>query len=161
MIMVGSQRGGAGNLAVHLMNAMDNDHVLVVEMRGFMANNLHGALDETRAIAQGTRCSQFMFSLSVNPPKDGKAGIEALLDAAEKAEQRLGLQGQPRAIVSHEKDGRRHIHIVWSRIDVDQMKAINMPFYKTRLQELSKELYLEHGWELPEGHKTNGLEETR
>jgi hypothetical protein len=36
------------------------------------------------------------------------------------------------------------------------MKAINLPFYKTRLKELSKDLYLDHGWELPDGHKENG-----
>lgn len=44
----------------------------------------------------------------------------------------------------------------WSRIDPEAMKAVNLPFFKTRLNELSKELYLEHGWPLPDGHKENG-----
>lgn len=156
MILVGSQRGGARNLAAHLMNAVDNDHVRVVSLRGFMADDLRGSLDEARAIAKGTRCTQFMFSLSINPPKDGQAKLDDLLNAAERAEERLGLQGQPRAIVSHEKQGRRHIHVVWSRIDVERMTAINLPFFKTKLRELSRELYLDHGWALPDGHKTNG-----
>ena len=66
-------------------------------------------------------------------------------------EQKLGLEDQPRAIVFHEKDGRRHCHAVWSRIDAQEMKAINLPFFKNRLMEISRELYLEHGWDMPHG----------
>jgi hypothetical protein len=117
---------------------------------------LRGALDEAHAIAKGTRCRQFLFSLSFNPPKDTQVGIDALRDAADRAEETLGLVDQPRAIVIHEKNGRRHAHVVWSRISAEEMKAINLPHFKTRLSGLSKDLYLEHGWELPDGHKTNG-----
>jgi hypothetical protein len=34
---------------------------------------------------------------------------------------------------------------VWSRIDPEQMKALNLPYFKNRLSELSQDLYLEHG----------------
>lgn len=156
MILVGSQRGGASQLAAHLLNDRDNDHVTVAELRGFMAGDLKGALAEAHAIAKGTRCRQFVFSLSLNPPKDADVGVEALHEAADRAEQALGLEGQPRAIVIHEKNGRRHAHVVWSRIDASEMKAINLPHFKNRLKALSRELYLEHGWALPEGHRTNG-----
>ncbi len=156
MILKASQRSGARQLAAHLMNDRDNDHVTVQELRGFMAGDLQGALSEAHAIAKGTRCTQFMFSLSLNPPKDAKAGIEVLMTAVDRAEETLGLKDQPRAVIIHEKDGRRHAHVVWSRIDAEEMKAVNMPFFKSRLRDLSKELYLEHGWELPDGHKTNG-----
>jgi hypothetical protein len=156
MILVGSQRGGAGQLAAHLMNMIDNDHVAVNEVRGFMAEDLRGALGEAHAISKGTQCKQFLFSLSLNPPKDAEASIEDLRDAADRAEQALGLVGQPRALIIHEKNGRRHAHVVWSRIDAESMKAINLPHFKNRLNALSKELYLEQGWDLPDGYKTNG-----
>lgn len=156
MILVGSQRGGAGDLARHLLNAMDNDHITVQELRGFVASDLSGALAEAHAVSKATQCKQFMFSLSLNPPKGQEAGLDDLMQAADQAEAKLGLQGQPRAVVVHEKKGRRHIHVVWSRIDADNMKAVNLPFFKQRLASLSKELYLEHGWELPDGHKENG-----
>ncbi|MCR6734310.1 MAG: relaxase/mobilization nuclease domain-containing protein [Afipia sp.] len=156
MILKGSQRGGARQLALHLLNDRDNDHVTVQDLRGFVAGDLYGALAETQAIARGTRCRQPVFSLSLNPPRDAEVGVEALFAAAERAEQVLGLSGQPRAIVIHEKAGRRHAHVVWSRIDPEQMKAINLPHFKNRLRDLSKDLYLDHGWELPDGHKTNG-----
>lgn len=156
MILKGTQRGGAGQLAAHLLNAIDNDHVTVQELRGFLASDLQGAFAEAHAVSKGTRCRQFLFSLSLNPPKDAEVGIETLLRAADRAEDALGLKGQPRAVIVHEKNGRRHAHVVWSRIDPNEMKAINLPHFKNRLSMLSKDLYLEHGWELPEGHKTNG-----
>ena len=156
MILKGSQRGGARQLAAHLLNLADNDHVTLQELRGFVASDLTGAMTEAAAIARGTACRQPIFSLSLNPPKDGEASITDLIDAADRAETALGLDGQPRALVIHEKEGRRHAHVVWSRIDADAMKAINLPFFKTKLMALSKELFLEHEWTLPEGHRTNG-----
>lgn len=166
MILKGSQRGGARALADHLLNdrydekdedgRQGNDHVSVEELRGFASFSLRGAMAEVHAIAKGTRCTQPVFSLSLNPPKDAAASVDDLRDAADRAEKALGLEGQPRALVIHEKEGRRHAHVVWSRIDPDELKAINLPFYKTRLKELSKQLYLDHGWVLPEGHRENG-----
>lgn len=64
----------------------------------------------------------------------------------------MGLENQLRIVVFHEKEGRRHAHCVWSRIDMQEMKAINLPFYKNKLNEISKQIYIEHGWELPKGY---------
>ncbi|WP_297109182.1 relaxase/mobilization nuclease domain-containing protein [uncultured Devosia sp.] len=154
MILVGSQRGGAASLARHLMNSFENDHVTVHELRGFTGSNLRDAFDEAHAVSLGTKCQQFLFSLSFNPPKDAKASLDDLLLAVERAEKTLGLEDQPRALVIHEKNGRRHLHAVWSRIDAETMKAINLPFYKSRLNQLSRDLFLDHGWELPEGYQS-------
>ena len=156
MILKASQRSGAKALADHLMNEWDNDHIDLLDIRGFMADDLHGALLEAHAISKATRCTQFMFSLSLNPPPDHIASEQDFLDAADRVEKRLGLTDQPRAIVVHEKEGRRHAHVVWSRIDAQSMTAINLPHFKLKLRDLSKELYLDHGWELPKGLQTHG-----
>jgi len=150
MILKGSQRGGARDLALHLLKD-ENDHVVVHELRGFAADTLTGALKEAHAISKGTRCRQFLYSLSVNPPPSEQISSADIEAAIEKAEVRLGLSGQPRAIVFHEKEGRRHAHVVWSRIDPDAMKAVHMGFDHARLMSLSRELFLEHGWRMPEG----------
>ena len=121
-------------------------------MRGFVADDLYGCFGEIEAIAKGTRCKQPLFSLSFNPPENGCAGIADFEVAIEQAEKKLGLSGQPRSIVFHEKNGRRHAHVVWSRIRADEMKAINHSHFKLKLKALSKQLYLDHGWELPNGH---------
>ena len=156
MILKGSQRAGAKQLAVHLLNRSDNEHVRVHEIRGFAADDLHGALAEAHAVSKGTKCKQFMFSLSLNPPQGLEIGEGDFERAADEAEKALGLEGQPRALVFHEKEGRMHAHAVWSRIDASSMTAINLPHFKRKLTALSRDLFLEHDWQLPEGLRHDG-----
>lgn len=151
MILKGSQRSGALKLAGHLLRLDENDHVEVHELRGFSADDLREALREAEVVAKGTKCRQHLFSVSFNPPETERVPVAAFAAAIDEAEKRLGLEGQARAIVFHEKEGRRHAHVVWSRINVETMTAINLPFFKMKLNGLAKELFLEHGWRLPEG----------
>ncbi|MBA3756240.1 MAG: relaxase [Nitrosomonas sp.] len=152
MILVGNQRGGAKDLASHLLK-QENEHVEVHEVRGFASQNLMAALNEAHAISRATRCKQFLFSLSLNPPKDQNVSTETFEQTIDRVEEKLGLTDQPRTIVFHEKNGRRHCHAVWSRIKVNEMKAVQLSFTKQKLTELSRELYLEHGWTMPHGLK--------
>lgn len=151
MILKASQRGGGRQLAIHLLKTEENEHVHVHELRGFTADDLEGAFKEAHAISRGTLAKQFLFSLSLNPPPKEQVSVDAFESAIGSVEKKLGLEGQPRAIVFHEKDGRRHAHAVWSRIDSENMKAINLPFFKTKLRDVARELYLEHGWQMPRG----------
>lgn len=154
MILVGNQRGGAKDLARHLMK-QDNEHVSVHELRGFVADDLDGAFTESYAISRGTKCKQFLFSLSLNPPPDEEVSTADFEAAIDRVEAKLGLTGQPRAVVFHEKEGpggmRRHAHAVWSRIRADEMKAVQMSHSHRKLMDMSRELYLEHGWKMPRG----------
>lgn len=151
MILKGSQRAGGSQLAAHLMNAADNEHVTVHELRGFVSDNLHGAFKEAYAISRGTKCKQFLFSLSLSPPDTESVPLEIFEKAIADIEDKIGLVDQPRAIVFHEKEGRRHAHCVWSRIDIDEMKAINLSHFKLKLRDISKQLYLENKWRMPMG----------
>ena len=153
MILKGSQRGGAMQLARHLMNERDNDHISLHQMRGFVADNLDGAFKEIEAISRGTRCSQYLFSLSLNPPELENAPPAAFEAAIDDIEKKLGLADQPRAVIFHEKSGRRHAHCVWSRIDANAMRGINLPHFKMKLQDIARELFIEHQWDLPAGFK--------
>lgn len=151
MILKASQRGSGQDLAAHLMRVDDNEHVLLHELRGFASDNLKGAFKEAEAVSRGTACRQYLFSLSLSPPEKERVPVEVFEAAVGRIEERLGLQGQPRAIVFHEKEVRRHAHCVWSRIDAETMTAKHMSFFKTKLNALSRELYLEHGWKMPRG----------
>ncbi|MCJ2187877.1 relaxase/mobilization nuclease domain-containing protein [Novosphingobium beihaiensis] len=156
MILVGNQRGGAKDLAQHLLKVEENDHVEVHALRGFASDNLNGALNEAYAVSRATRCSRFLYSLSLNPPPDQNVSTADFEAAIDRAENELGLNGQPRAIVFHEKAGadglpRRHAHAVWSRIKADEMKAVHMSKDREKLMEVSRELYREHGWKMPRG----------
>ena len=150
MILQASQRGGGMQLAVHLLKP-ENEHVELHEISGFVAEDLAGAFKEVHAISRGTRCKQFLFSLSLNPPGTEDVPVEVFEDVIARVEKKMGLAGQPRAIVFHEKQGRRHAHCVWSRIDAVKMRAINLPHFKLKLTELSRQIYREQGWEVPRG----------
>ncbi|MFK7957588.1 MAG: amidohydrolase family protein [Lysobacterales bacterium] len=147
MILQGNQRGGARNLAHHLLKD-ENDHLDVHELRGFVSDDLVSALNETYCISKATKARQFLFSLSLNPPKGQNVSTEAFESAILRVEQDLKLDNQPRAIVFHEKNGRRHCHAVWSRIDCGAMKAIPLPFTKRKLMNISRELFIEHQWKM-------------
>lgn len=155
MILNGNQRGGAKNLALHLLKE-ENERVEVRQLRGFASDNLQGALQESYAVSRATRCRQHMFSLSLNPPKGAIVSHEDFEDAVDRVEKRLGLTSQPRAIVIHDKRGedgelRRHAHAVWCRIDTDEMKAVQLSFTHNKLREVSRELFISHDWRIPDG----------
>ena len=155
MIMVGNSRGNGQNLASHLLSA-ENERVNIHTVDGFMSDDLHGAFKEAEAVSRGTRCKKYLFSLSLNPPKNEHVETEVFESTIERVEKQLNLTGQPKVIVFHEKNGddgrlRRHCHVVWSRIDTDEMRAIPMDYSRRRLNELAKDLFLEHGWDMPKG----------
>lgn len=151
MLFVASERGGAKQLAQHLLNDRDNDHVTVHEVRGFVSEDVTGAFKEAQAVAQGTRCKNFLFSVSLNPPEDKDVPVNVFEDTLMRIERKTGLADQPRVVVFHEKNGRRHAHCVWSRIDAETMTAKNLSHYKAKLLDISRDLYLEHDWKMPPG----------
>jgi hypothetical protein len=161
MIIKASQRGGAKQLGLHLMKTEENEHVEVHEVSGFVADDLKGALKEAHALSVGTKCTQFLFSVSLNPPPNESVRVEVFEKACDMIEERMGLKGQPRVIVFHEKEGRRHAHAAWSRIDANTMTAKQLSFFKMKLRDVSKQLYLENGWSMPEGFRDWRLRDPR
>lgn len=157
MILKASQRGGASALAAHLMNGHDNEHVEVHAINGFLGSTVSDAFTEIEALSKGTRCKQYLFSLSLSPPPDKKISTKLFEKTIERIAKKHGLQNQPHVIVFHEKQGRRHAHCVWSRIDGENMRAINLPYFKNKLMEIGKSIYIEQGWELPNGHIDKSL----
>ena len=151
MILKARERGNAPQLANYLMDQRDNEHVELHEVRGFISDDLNQAFSEAHAIAQGTRCENYMFSMSFNPPEGAHVSTDEFEKAIDQVESKLGLSDQPRAVIFHEKDGRRHAHVAWSRIDAEQMRSINISHYKNKLRDVSRELFLEHGWSMPRG----------
>jgi hypothetical protein len=150
LILKGNQRAGAKQMALHLMSN-ENDHVEVHQVDGFMADDVQGALQEIYAASKATKCKKFMFSLSLSPPKEATATNEDFDNAINQVEKKLGLENQSKVVVFHEKEGRRHAHCVWSRIDTDKMKAIKLNYYKRDLNTIAKDLFIEHDWDLPKG----------
>jgi Relaxase/Mobilisation nuclease domain len=161
MILKASTRSGGKQLGEHLLKTEENEHVEVHEVTGFVSDNIMGAINEAYALSRGTKCGKYLFSMSLSPPSQESVRVEVFEKAIDNVEERLGLKGQPRIIVFHEKEGRRHCHAVWSRIDADSMTAKNLPFFKRKLNDLAKQIYLENGWALPKGFADPKLRDPR
>lgn len=98
MILQGNQRGGARDLALHLLKD-ENDHVVVHGLRGFVSDDLVSAFKEAQAISRGTKAWQFLYSLSLNPPANENVSTDDFEAAISWIENKLGLSGQPRALL--------------------------------------------------------------
>jgi hypothetical protein len=161
MIFKASKRSGGKQLGMHLLKTEENEHVEIHDVSGFVSDTIMGAMNEAYAAARGTKCEKYLFSMSLSPPAHESVRVEVFEKVISDIEERLGLTGQPRVIVFHEKEGRRHCHAVWSRINAETMTAIDMPFFKTKLQALAKEIYLENGWKMPRGFENPSLRDHR
>lgn len=155
MIPFASQRGGGQDLATHLLNAYDNEIAEVAHLRGAIADDLHGAFKEWEVQADAlTRCEKYLYSLSINPdPAQGPLTRDQYMDYIARAEEMLGLKEQPRAVVFHVKEGREHCHVVWSRIDADQQRAVHLAFDRDKLMRVTRSFARDHHLDLPEGYE--------
>lgn len=95
MIPFASQRGGGQDLATHLMNEHDNEYMELADLRGAIADDIHGAFAEWEAQASAmTKCTNYLYSLSVNPDSaQGPMPRELFEDYIVCVEQSLGLVG--------------------------------------------------------------------
>ena len=103
------------------MKAEDNERVAVVEMKNLCAEDVPEAFREMKSIAKGTRADNYFYTVSMNPRADEHLTPEQWDIAVGKLEANLGLIGHARFQVEHEKEGRTHRHIVWSRVNPDRM----------------------------------------
>ena len=145
IIINGGSRCNGAFFAKHLMNPSQNERVKVEEMRGLAAKNLGQAFYEMKAVASGTRCKHFFYHANINPEEDEVLTPEQWEKAVDELEKKLNLEGQPRFVVEHKKKGRVHRHVVWSRIDVEQMKAIRMDKDFAKHQATARKLEKEFG----------------
>lgn len=63
------------------------------------------------------------------------------------------MSGQPRAVIFHAKNGREHCHVVWSRIDLDNMRAIGLSHDRMKLRTCARELAQAYGLTLEASYK--------
>lgn len=161
MIIKGGARSGGRGLARHLTRADTNELVQVLDVRGTAADDLAGAFKEIEAVAAGTRCKSPLYHASINTARDEQLTPEQWRHSVETLESALGLTDQPRAIVRHIKDGREHVHVVWSRIDAEHMRAISDSNNYRIHEEVARQLEREFGHRQIEGVHTGDRDQPR
>jgi len=160
MIIKGKSRAGPQQLATHLGNAEKNERVSLVETRGTIAQDLRGALVEMDAYAIGTKCERSLYHAAMSPEPPHVLTPEQRTEAIDALEKRLGLDGHARVVVMHEKLGRQHIHIVWSRIDLAKMRSVSDSHNYRKHEEVARDLERRFGHDRVQGahHERDGVE---
>jgi len=159
MIIKGKSRAKPVSLTVHLSNETMNEHVALIETRGTVAADLHGALIEMAAVAAGTKCEKPLYHAAISPEPPHLLTPEQREEAVDALEKELGLDGHPRVIVLHEKLGRQHIHVVWSRIDIQTMKAVHDGHNYRKHEKVARDLERRFGHPRVQGahHERDGV----
>jgi len=120
MIIKGGSRSGPEQLAKHLQRRDTNENVDILELQS-LAPNLNEALRDWQTLSEGTLGTKGLYHVNIDPAKEYVMTPEQWQRCVEVLEKELGFEGQPRAVVMHEKNGRQHIHVVWARTDIDTM----------------------------------------
>lgn len=146
MIAKGNPHNNGPRLARYLTaDSRGNERVEIRELRGFASDNILEAFALGQILAEGTRAENPFFHVQVRLPKNETLDREEWQAVADRIEGQLGFDGQARAIVFHQKDGQEHMHLAWSRIDVETMRAIDPGLYKRKLKEVCRKLEKEMG----------------
>ena len=154
MVIKGGSVSGAARFAAHLERTDTNEiRNEVIEMRDVAATDLRGALLEMEAVASACpNCKKPLYQASINTQAKERMTDEQRMQAVDRLEKELGLTGQPRVVVVHEKnDGREHCHVVWSRIDLEKMRAISDSHNFRKHEIVARELEREFGHERVQG----------
>jgi hypothetical protein len=160
VIIKGKSRGNGAQLGTYLVTQGKNEHIRVIEVRGVVAEDVPGAVYEMDALSIGARTEKGLYHAQINARAEERLTDEQRAIAVDRLEEKLGLTGQPRVVVVHEKEGREHCHVVWSRIDLDRMAAISDSNNYRKHEEVARALEREFGHERVQGaHAERGGKE--
>ena len=152
MVINGQAVKGAKRLSHHLTKS-ENEIVEVLEISGVANDNLTNAFRdmETMGLMAQTQTGKVLYHANINPRKKEELTNNQYIQAADFLMDKLGFEGQPRAIVKHVKEGRQHAHLVVQLTDTEKGKLLptSNNFYKHK--EVSREL--EKIFELEKTHE--------
>jgi len=151
VIIKGKARARARQLAAHILRRDQNERVSVREVKGTIAQDVRGALEEMEALASGMRTTKALYHAVISPAVDRRLTPEQMTLAIDRLEESMGFSGNPRVVVVHEKKGREHIHVVWSRVDLEKRRAIPDSWNYMRHEQVARDLEREFGHERVQG----------
>ena len=123
------------------MRGEENERVEVKEIRGLMAQDVKEAFLEMRMIAAGTGAKNYFYHANLNPdPTEPELTPEQWQTSIDTLEKNLGFEGHARFVVEHEKNGRTHQHVIFSRVNPDTMTIVSDSFNYRVHTETAREL---------------------
>jgi MobA/VirD2-like, nuclease domain len=146
VIAKGDPHGNGAKLARYLITGRNGERAELVELRGLSTGNIHTAFAAVELQASATRCIKPFFHAYVRLPAGEGLNRDQWKTVADRIERQLGFTGQGRAIAFHHQPaGDTHMHIAWSRIDLERQRARDPGLHKNKLKEISRQLEYELG----------------
>jgi hypothetical protein len=120
VIIKGKSRAGPSQLARHLGRTDTNERVAVLQLDS--AGTPEQAFRDWQTYTLATQGKLGLYHANIDPDAKYDMAPGQWMRAVDILEEELGLKGQPRAVVMHEKHGREHIHVVWARTDMETLR---------------------------------------
>lgn len=129
MVIKGRTRGGGRQLANYLLTKGDNEQVGLLYVDGqerFSEQDFRQLLGDFSLTEKLTRSKKGIYHVTINPPEgiDQRMSKEHWLQAASVLTEELGMGEQRMAMVLHQKNGKRHLHIAIERYNHETGKVI-------------------------------------
>ena len=159
MIGKGTPHNNGAKLATYMITGKDNEIAALWQLRGFASDNIVDAFRSIQCMALATKCEQPFFHVQVRNPEGEVLSRKQWEYVADRMEAKLGFTGQARAIAFHmdQESGHEHMHVAWSRIDGDTMKAIPLSWFKNNLCDVCRELEIEMGLTRVSSERQDGM----
>lgn len=171
MIAKGASRNNPRQLAVYLMRVERYDTGEPADLlelqsgwaaslgpdsaRPRIASRMIEAFRDWQLLTEGTKQGRDgLYHAEISPEAHYAATMtpEQWKRAADILGEELGLQGQPRAVVLHGgTDGRKHLHVVWARTDIEAMKLVSDSYNFDAHEKASLRMEREFGHEIVPG----------
>jgi hypothetical protein len=147
VIAKGNTNAHGGALARYMMTPKEGERVEVGEVRGFETKDLYEALRTVQLVAGLTKAEQPFFHVYVRLPEGERITRERWFETADRLGKVNALEKQPRGIMFHvdKETGDEHMHVVWSRIDIWNVKAVPLPKFATKMIEETRRIELDFG----------------
>ncbi|OSZ82580.1 hypothetical protein CAP35_04750 [Chitinophagaceae bacterium IBVUCB1] len=145
MVIRGNARGNGKQLAKYLMTKQDNEAIRILDVDGqdnADARDLYLALHSMQLTSELTKSDKGLYHAQINPATDESKNMDdaAWLLATDILAERLGMEGQRRAIVLHTKKGRTHAHVVFERYHHETGKMVKDSFSRLAQDKARKEM---------------------
>ena len=148
MIVKGKPRANAAQLAAYLLATDKNERVDVLQVRGVASTDLRGALEQMEAVAAGTRCRLPLYHAQLRAAPGEHLTAAQWERSADILADKLGMADHARTVVLHTKDGHRHAHVVFGRIDPATMRAAHTGHsyvaHEATARQIERECGLKH-----------------
>jgi hypothetical protein len=132
-----------------LQDTEENERVCIAKVDGLVSENIDELLHEIEAhgLGLGGNARNPFWIAIVNPGPKEHLTEQDRDRAVEILAKERGLTGQPYFVVEHEKNGWKHWHVVWSRIDAENMRLIADSFDAKICHAASRKIEIELGLE--------------